>query len=157
MTDTKLRIAIAESLGALVKRQAMKGYKRGTMGEKWVWRDGTPCAHPGGGFFGWGWNQKASVSELPDYPRDLNAMHAAESRLNDPLQFRVHLQKICRRDFYQRQTHWSPERDHATAAQRAEAFYRAIASARAAGVAFLLSDPSDEEKRPNDKSSDLRP
>lgn len=76
LSQEEKRVKIAEALGARIKS---KKFAYGTgIGYQWQWRDGTPCAHPGGGFYGWGWNQEASTSELPSYFSDLNAIHAAE-------------------------------------------------------------------------------
>lgn len=59
------------------------------------------------------------VASLPDYPNDLNAMHRAEETLSmdDLLAFDRHLYDLL---------HSQQRCVHATAAQRAEAFLRAL-------------------------------
>ncbi len=134
MQPEQLRIAIAKACGARIKRQSMKGFKRGTMGEKWVWRDGTPCAHPGGGCYGWGWNSEASVNELPNYARSLDAMHDAENALTKEeagsyAQFLGNAMGMMDVGYFPGQPNFSISEwemlIRATASQRAEAFLRA--------------------------------
>ena len=73
MTPDEINAAIAESLGARIVRKNFDHYKH-SIGERWEWMDGTPCAYPGGGLFGHGWNLKANASELPNYHDSLDAI-----------------------------------------------------------------------------------
>lgn len=123
MTPGAQRIAIAETCGAKIISKRFEDGIRGNrrIGKKWAWRgnEATPCSHPGGGLFGWGWNREASPGELPDYLNDLNAMHEAEKTLTGEQYavFARHLDSMLFR---------GSARDiiSATAAQRAEAFLK---------------------------------
>lgn len=70
------------------------------------------------------WQRYGCTVTLPDYLTDLNAMHEAEAMLDGQQQCRIHghLTLILRRD--KCENDWS--RYHTTAAQRAEAFLRAL-------------------------------
>lgn len=114
MTPDDQRIAIAKSCGAKIiskKFGRSKGYK-------WAWNgdESTPCAHPGGGVFGWGWNAQAGIGELPDYLNDLNASHEMEKTMTADQwrQYLPTLHEICGRCVQHQLS--------ATAKQRAEAF-----------------------------------
>lgn len=104
MTPEAQRIAISEALGAqiITKRFEDGSDGRRRFGRKWAW-DGnevTSCAHPGGGFFGWGWNEKAHVDQLPDFLSDLNACHemAAAMKYKELERMHKHFAEIMARD-----------------------------------------------------------
>lgn len=85
MTQDEKRIKIAEACGAKIITREFYMADGIRFGKKWA-RNGnekTPCAYPGGGFFGYGWNEDACLSQLPDYFNDLNAMHEAEKFISD--------------------------------------------------------------------------
>lgn len=108
MTETEMRIAIAEKCG-------------------WV-----RCLQHGlNGVVGTVWNNKSDIrreDSLPNYPADLNAMHEAEKALQDQCKYWPdyidELSKLFRCGFPNKDdTNWS-QMCHATALQRAEAFCR---------------------------------
>jgi hypothetical protein len=107
MTPEAQRIAIAEACG----------WKYNSAVDFWE-RNGSALIH----------GDKGKPTHLPDYLLDLNAMHEAEKVLT-PAQrerFRILLDQAVHKGFYQDGTHHSPDRSSATAAQRAEAFLRAL-------------------------------
>lgn len=112
MKPEQQRIAIAEACGFVAHYSWMKGTDAAHIAEKGIWRYGS-----GMHYFG----------TLPDYLNDLNAMHEAEKTITGTQQdtFRDELKEVCFRDWHG----GKKPRIHAefaTAAQRAEAFLRAI-------------------------------
>lgn len=99
MTDSEIRIAIAEACGHERTDQWRSGWMKRTP----EWPNGLP-------------------GELPDYPNDLNAMHEAEKTLayhQANYYSQVALPKITKGELVNAQV-------FATARQRAEAFLRTI-------------------------------
>lgn len=96
------RVSIAQYLGAKIITMEFPEMGSGT-GKKWAWGGDAekPCAYPGGGFYGFGWNEEARISELPDYLNDLNAMQQAVSKLTEEqgLQFVQELYKVLERAY----------------------------------------------------------
>jgi hypothetical protein len=83
MTDNEITVAIAEACGAKIIRKRFPNRLGKVCGYKWAWNgdENTPCAYPGGGVHGFGWNREAHESELPPYTRSLDAVHVAEEVL----------------------------------------------------------------------------
>jgi len=131
MTLEAQRIAIAKLLGAqIIKKQFPSGWDgRVVIGKKWAWHgdEAKPCAYPGGGLHGFGWNDEAYPSELPNYPESLDACAEFEAGLSDEeyIHFCVHLNEIWSRDKVTDMPKITISRAaSATAPQRCEAFLR---------------------------------
>lgn len=131
MTPEEQRIALAEWAGARVISKVFYDYG-GARAEKWAWGgdENTPCAHPSGGLWGFGWNRKAGISELPDYLNDLNAVHELEEKLDfeQAEQFEDELCDLVVK-YNEQQENPAPWRfavAHATAAQRCEALLKTL-------------------------------
>lgn len=96
----------------------------------WKWQEGTEPTY-GGTNTPRGWiNPKTGrcVIALPDYLRDLNAIHEADSKLsaNESSAYALELQKIISRDGKMGSLAIVELCIYATASQRAEAFLKAI-------------------------------
>ena len=109
MTPEKQRVAIAEACGWRIERRDITGYS--------VWEPGAEVPAQ---------LTNNLENKLPNYPNDLNAMHEAEGMLlakcgNDP-------QDDLWVDYLANLLMAAPLclREHATAAQRAEAFLKTI-------------------------------
>jgi len=108
MTPEAQRIAIAEACGWKVSSSIKGPY------------DGCPCGTL---------PPLRSITPLPDYLNDLNAMHEAEKTLTDANrgQYGRFLTRLVTGIFTMHHAHADTARiAHATAAQRAEAFLRTV-------------------------------
>lgn len=106
MTDTKIRIAIAEACGWICIRDSTE-YEKGLLG--------FPSDYEGN------LNAIGHLQSIPDYLNDLNAMHEAVSRLPSLTVFRGHLMGVYERDGGRANDFYM-----AAATQWAEAFLRTL-------------------------------
>lgn len=83
LTKEQIRIKIAELCGAKIIEKEFPRTDGIHVAKKWAWggNEDTPCGYSGGGSYGFGWNENPSVSELPDYPHDLNGCAEMEGTL----------------------------------------------------------------------------
>lgn len=105
MTPENQRIAIAHKCGWNRAHKRIKGYPT------WEHADGRRC----------------TLTQLPNYFNDLNAMHEAEKTLTDEqwYEYREHLRTVVLGKI-RYVSQWCKTDIHATASQRAEAFLRTI-------------------------------
>lgn len=111
MTQEQKRIAIAEACGwePVTKQEVIEWAGAAALSRMYPnecqwWKDAHRYSF-------------VCLDNLPDYWRDLNAMHEAEKTLEDPDLYERHLSSECEGSEYL---------FHATAAQRAEAFGRTL-------------------------------
>jgi hypothetical protein len=124
MTPDEINVAIAEACGARIITKRFEDGHKGSRryGKKWAWNgdESTPCAHAGGGAFGWGWNQEAGALELPNYHGSLDACAEMEATLTED-EWKDYCIPLGGRD-----TNWTGAKKllSAKAPQRCEAFLR---------------------------------
>lgn len=114
MTPEAQRIAIAEACGWKGIHMRNSSGARSETGQ-------TPWGIGPNGEWAVIGKQDTKYAPLPNYPADLNAMHEAESKLQEPE--RTHyLNLLYDEHRYRADSEWAQV--HATAAQRAEAWLR---------------------------------
>lgn len=136
----RVNIAICEWRGAkIIKKRFTYGSKRGY---KWAWdgNEETPCAFPGSGFYGFGWNEEASINELPNHILGKSALYhceQAEVRMTDE-QLKIYEMQLQRmKALSDDDSYWMPMRKAETYLWHASPRHRSLALLRVVRPEFF--------------------